>query len=65
MTSDDTPICPECGMPFDWEGVEVDDELYCCEPCSRGEPCVCEAHAHAGVDAQQRMPEELGRPGPL
>jgi hypothetical protein len=52
-------------MPFDWEGVEVDDELYCCEPCSRGEPCVCVAHAHATVDAQQQLPEEVAKPGPL
>jgi hypothetical protein len=38
--------CPECGMEFDWEGVEVDGEVYCCEACAEGEDCTCPEHAH-------------------
>ena len=39
-------VCDACGMEFDWAGVEVQGYEYCCEPCSRGENCVCPQHDH-------------------
>lgn len=39
-------LCEACGMEFDWEGVEKQGFEYCCEPCSRGEECVCPQHNH-------------------
>lgn len=39
-------MCDACGMEFDWPGVEASGYQYCCEACSRGEECTCEAHEH-------------------
>jgi hypothetical protein len=61
----ETRICPECEMEFDWPGVQVDGEVYCCEACSRGEPCECEQHQQQMLDTAEPMPTPAGRPGPI
>jgi hypothetical protein len=58
-----TYVCPECEMEFDWQGVEVDGEIYCCEACSVGEPCTCPQHSQDIVDTT--MPTTIGTPGPI
>jgi hypothetical protein len=61
----DTSVCPECETEFDWPGVEVEGEIYCCEPCSRGELCVCSQHNHDPLDTDVPTPTVPGEPGPL
>jgi hypothetical protein len=41
MTAIIEKICERCEMEFDWPGVTVGDETYCCDTCARGEPCTC------------------------
>jgi hypothetical protein len=60
----ETRICPECEMEFDWPGVEVDEEIYCCEACSLGQPCDCPQHQHM-MDTTDTMPTVIGQPGTL
>ena len=35
-------ICDQCGMRYDWPGVEVDGRVYCCAGCASGGPCTCD-----------------------
>jgi hypothetical protein len=60
----ETRICPECEMEFDWPGVEVDGEIYCCEACSQGMPCECPQHQHM-QDTTDTLPTVLGQPRPM
>lgn len=61
----ETPICRECEMEFDRPGIDVDGEIYCCEACSRGEPCVCPQHDNDTLDTDVPTPAVSGEPGPL
>jgi hypothetical protein len=54
----DARVCDACGMEFDWPGVEAKGYEYCCEPCSRGENCVCSQHDHQYAVVE---PGETGR----
>jgi hypothetical protein len=45
MTEEKT--CSRCEMEFDWQGVTVDGEEYCCEGCASGGECTCPQHDHA------------------
>ena len=60
----ETRICPECEMEFDWPGVEVDEETYCCEACSQGQPCECPQHQHM-TDTADTLPIVIGQPSPM
>lgn len=42
----ETRVCDNCLMEFDWPGVTVETYEYCCEACSRGEECTCPQHNH-------------------
>lgn len=42
----ETRVCDNCLMEFDWPGVTVETYEYCCEACSRGEECTCPQHDH-------------------
>jgi hypothetical protein len=53
MKMPDTRICDTCLMEYDWPGVDVGGYSYCCEPCSRGEECICWQHNH---DYQRQGP---------
>lgn len=46
-------LCEACGMEYDWEGVEVRNYKYCCQPCADGEECTCPQHNHQYGGASQ------------
>jgi len=62
---EETQVCPECDMEFDWTGVEEDGMVYCCEACSLGEPCTCPQHEHPERDVAPLTGEMLSTPGPV
>jgi hypothetical protein len=49
-------------MEFEWPGFEVDGEIYCCEACSLGQPCVCPQHDHSMQGTEVPAPTTVGEP---
>lgn len=47
-------LCPACKMPFDWPGVDVERQEYCCAECSAGFPCSCPQHDHRSESSDAR-----------
>jgi len=33
--------CDRCGMQYDWAGVTLGDQVFCCAGCASGGPCTC------------------------
>lgn len=33
--------CDTCGLEYDWPGVTVGGNVYCCAGCAQGGPCTC------------------------
>lgn len=33
--------CDTCGMEYDWPGVAIGGNVYCCAGCAQGGPCTC------------------------
>jgi hypothetical protein len=33
--------CTRCGVRITWAPVERDGNIYCCENCALGSPCLC------------------------
>lgn len=33
--------CTRCGVLITWAPVEQDGEVYCCQNCALGSPCLC------------------------
>jgi len=62
---DITQECPGCGMEFDWPGVEEGGEIYCCEACSRGEPCDCAQRLQQPELTDVALPGNLRNPSPM
>ena len=34
-------ICDRCGMEYDWPGIAILGQVYCCDGCARGVGCTC------------------------
>jgi hypothetical protein len=47
--------CPSCGCLIANEGYETGGVVFCCEPCSKGEPCDC------GGSTTPKKPRSSGR----
>ena len=54
-------LCPACGMPFDWPGINEDDVEYCCAECAHGLPCTCPQHDHRSPAASGSVEDETVR----
>lgn len=34
-------FCDTCGMEYDWPGVTMAGQVFCCAGCAAGGPCTC------------------------
>ena len=62
----ETRICDNCMMDFDWKGVQVGTYDYCCDACSKGQECTCPQHDHSGdATRQDRSGERMTARTPM
>jgi hypothetical protein len=40
-TSEQAPLCANCGLDIWWRPTVVDGRTYCCGGCAQGGPCYC------------------------